>query len=59
MRTHLMIDLFSGIFLAASPWLFGFADEIYLPHLVLGIAEIGAALTTEQDPDRGTNRRNT
>lgn len=48
MKVHLMIDLISGIFLAASPWIFGFADEVYLPHLILGIIEIGASLCTKQ-----------
>ncbi|HYF30734.1 MAG TPA: SPW repeat protein [Chitinophagaceae bacterium] len=56
MRTHLGIDLFSGILLAASPWLFGFADYVYLPHLVLGIAEIGASLMTETKPKTGARR---
>ncbi len=46
MRTHLVIDFMSGMLLAASPWLFGFADQVYLPHLILGIVEIGAALFT-------------
>lgn len=50
MKAHLMIDLIAGIFLAASPWIFGFADEVYLPHLILGLAEIGASLMTEQHP---------
>jgi hypothetical protein len=46
MRTHLILDFMSGLLLAASPWLFGFAEEVYLPHLILGIAEIGAAMFT-------------
>lgn len=54
MRTHLMLDLASGIVLAASPWIFGFADYVWAPHLVLGLFEIGAALTTERTP--GTDR---
>jgi len=53
MRTHLTLDLVSGILLAASPWLFGFADYVYAPHLVLGILEIGAALMTKREPARG------
>jgi hypothetical protein len=50
MKTHLTIDLISGIFLAASPWIFGFSDYVYLPHLILGIVEIGASLMTESTP---------
>jgi hypothetical protein len=52
MPTHLTLDLLSGILLAASPWIFGFADYVYLPHLILGIAEIGAALMTKREPER-------
>ncbi|HYE54078.1 MAG TPA: SPW repeat protein [Chitinophagaceae bacterium] len=56
MRTHLGLDLFSGILLAASPWLFGFADYVYLPHLILGIAEIGASLMTQTTPSKTGTR---
>jgi hypothetical protein len=59
MRTHLMLDLMSGILLAASPWLFGFADYVWEPHLILGLLEIGAALMTKREPVHGarTNQR--
>jgi len=57
MRTHLTLDLLSGILLAASPWIFGFADYVYGPHLVLGILEIGAALMTKREPARGAATR--
>ncbi|GAA4344200.1 SPW repeat domain-containing protein [Flaviaesturariibacter amylovorans] len=50
MRTHLGLDLMSGILLAASPWIFGFSDYVYMPHLVLGIAEVGASLMTKTHP---------
>jgi hypothetical protein len=50
MRQHLMLDLASGVLLAASPWLFGFAKKTYLPHLLLGLFEIGAALLTIPHP---------
>lgn len=46
MKTHLWIDGIVGGFLATSPWFFGFADYVYLPHLILGLGEIGAALCT-------------
>lgn len=49
-KAHLMVDLIAGIFLAASPWIFGFADDVYLPHLILGIAEIGASCFTKKHP---------
>lgn len=50
MKTHLTLDLMGGVLLAVSPWLFGFAEIVYLPHLIFGIAEIGAALMTETEP---------
>jgi hypothetical protein len=55
MRTHLTLDLMSGILLAASPWIFGFADYVWQPHLILGILEIGASLFTKTVP--GTEKR--
>jgi hypothetical protein len=56
MPTHLTLDLVSGILLAASPWIFGFADHVYLPHLVLGIIEIGASLMTKREPSNEGRR---
>lgn len=50
MPAHLWLDGISGLFLALSPWLFGFAEFIYLPHLILGILEIGAATMTDPTP---------
>lgn len=49
-RAHLTIDLVSGIFLALSPWLLGFADQVLAPHLIVGLLEIGAVLMTRKDP---------
>ena len=50
MRGHLWLDALSGIFLAASPWLFGFSDRVSTPHVVLGVFEVIAALTTRTVP---------
>jgi hypothetical protein len=50
MKTHLTLDMVSGIFLAVSPWLFGFSDRVSTPHVVLGILEIGAAMMTRTSP---------
>jgi hypothetical protein len=54
MPVHLMIDIGSGVLLALSPWLFGFADRVLWPHLLVGIMEIGAGLTTRSVPDDAT-----
>ena len=51
MAVHNLIDVVAGAFLAASPWLFGFADEslnVWLPHVVVGLAAIFLGLTTKQ-----------
>jgi hypothetical protein len=47
---HLMLDSLSGIFLATSPWLLGFADKVFLPHLILGLITLGTAITTSIKP---------
>jgi len=60
MRAHLMMDALLGVFLAISPWLFGFADEgtnAWLPFVVIGLAELGAAAMTDPDPSRAGARR--
>jgi len=47
---HLGIDVVAGLFLALSPWVFGFAHNVTLPHLVLGLFECFAGLTTAAVP---------
>jgi hypothetical protein len=47
---HLMLDSLSGIFLAVSPWLLGFSDKVFLPHLLFGLIEIGTTVITRFKP---------
>ena len=56
-RIHLIFDILSGIFLASSPWLFGFADDVHVPHLIFGILEIGVALLTNPHTSADYNNR--
>ena len=52
MAVHNLIDVVAGGLLAASPWLFGFADEganAWGPHLVVGLAAVFLGLTTKQE----------
>ena len=51
MSVHNLFDIAAGAVLAASPWIFGFADEsanVWVPHVVVGLAAIGLGLTTKQ-----------
>jgi hypothetical protein len=45
-RTHLTLDVLGGILLTVSPWLFAFASRVWVPHLILGLVEIGAVVLT-------------
>lgn len=50
MPTHLAFDAAKGIFMASSPWLFGFAKNgtrYWLPHVLMGTADVVAALTSK------------
>jgi hypothetical protein len=60
MAMHNLIDIVAGAFLAASPWIFGFADEtanVWVPHLVVGIAAVFLGLTTKQRGGYGYRKR--
>lgn len=52
MPMHLMTDVAAGLFLMASPWIFGFSGLVFLPHVVVGAIEIGTALMTKTQPRR-------
>jgi len=48
--THLAFDAAKGLFMALSPWLFGFArngTRYWLPHVLMGTADVVAAVTTK------------
>lgn len=51
MKGHLSIDLIFGISLALSPWIFGFAKLVYLPHLILGLCLIITSLISKTASD--------
>jgi uncharacterized membrane protein HdeD (DUF308 family) len=62
MAVHNLLDIVAGVVLAGSPWIFGFADNtanVWVPHLVVGIAAIFLGLTTKQQPGYGYRRRET
>lgn len=45
-KAHLALDVLNGVFLLLSPWLFGFANRVWAPHVVLGILELDAVMMT-------------
>ncbi|MDX2776582.1 SPW repeat protein [Streptomyces caniscabiei] len=56
MRVHLVLDYVTGVFLALSPWLFGFGGaqmSEWVPHLIVGILVVGYALVTDPQDDNG------
>lgn len=52
MPAHLALDIGGGLLLAVSPWLFGFADIVWAPHLIVGLIEIGTAAATSRHPEQ-------
>ena len=50
MPMHLAFDGIFGAILAASPWLFGFADRVFAPHLAFGLFSVVASLLTHTRP---------
>jgi hypothetical protein len=54
-RVHLVLDVLAGLMLVVSPWLFGFADRVWVPHVVFGLIEIGTVLLTQRTDDNLPN----
>ncbi len=53
MPAHLALDAMSGVLLASSPWVFGFAERgarYWMPHVVVGATEMLAAATSKTWP---------
>ena len=50
MPVHLWLDGIGGIALAGSPWVLGFDDRVWIPHLAFGLFEAATALLTDTIP---------
>jgi hypothetical protein len=48
--THLLLDGLAGVLLAVSPWLFGFDQTVWLPHVIAGVWAILTATLTDTIP---------
>jgi hypothetical protein len=57
MSLHLILDGLGGIVLAASPFLFGFSDRVYWPHVLFGLFSVAASLVTRMETMLPTGRR--
>ena len=47
-NVHLGLDAVGGLLLLASPWLFGFSELIWWPHVLVGLAELGVVAMTRR-----------
>ena len=55
MRLHVALEVPTGVFLAASPFLFGFTDldaRAWVPHVVVGALVVAYALLTDTSDER-------
>ena len=50
-KTHLGLDVLTGVVLASSPWVFGFADQIWWPHFIFGLMSIIVPQFTQTEPE--------
>jgi drug/metabolite transporter (DMT)-like permease len=55
MPVHLFLDALGGVLLAVSPWMLGFDDRVWMPHVVLGAVGVVTAAITNTVP--GYERR--
>jgi hypothetical protein len=60
MPYHLIIDLLAAALLTLSPFIFGFYDEnalnVWLPHVVVGLAVVLVVLFSQTQPVDDTTR---
>ncbi len=61
MRTHLLLDMITGILLIVSPWLFGFSNYVWTPHVIMGLLDTAVTALTKRVPkrERRTHRKAT
>lgn len=60
MPYHLIVDFLAALFLALSPFLFGFNNEeanVWLPHTVVGFAVILVVIVSKTHPGSSMERR--
>lgn len=50
LQLHLILDMLVGFVLLVSPFLYGFYSFVFLPHVLLGLLSLSAALFTDDSP---------
>lgn len=58
MKIHLTIDVVTGLFLVISPWMLGFSDRVYVPHVFIGAFQLLVAFVSQTVPYTDRPRRN-
>jgi hypothetical protein len=46
---HYRMDQLGGLFMAASPWLLGFDEHVYLPNVLIGLALVINSVVTSPE----------
>lgn len=49
-RTHLNLDTLNAVIQIVSPWSFGFADLVWIPHFFAGLFQMAVALLINPHP---------
>ncbi|WP_375383654.1 hypothetical protein [uncultured Microbacterium sp.] len=60
MPVHLVFDIVASLFLIASPFLFGFSSaalNVWLPHVVVGVAVILVVIFSKTAPETSVQAR--
>lgn len=59
MPVHLVFDIVASLFLALSPFLFGFSSatpNVWVPHVVVGVAVIVVVIFSKPTPGPSVER---
>lgn len=51
MPAHLVLDIVTGLVLVTSPWLFGFSQSAWIPHMIIGLVATIGSVTTRAQPE--------
>jgi hypothetical protein len=55
MTKHIAMDFMAGLFLLVSPFIFGFSEQVWIPHAAFGVLEILFAAFALHGPQERTD----